>query len=201
VGDENDGRAPTTELRHSPEALLLKALVAHRQDLVDQEDIWLQMHRDGEPQARVHPGGVVLDRHVDEFPELRKLDDLTVEGVTGTVEAKTVNGQITSSRLGGSITLSTVNGRIEAALGTTDSSGTVKLNTVNGAIVLALPANAAARISASTLNGQITNEFNLPAPSGRFVGRSLEGQIGSGGGDIRINTVNGRISIAKTSDV
>ena len=126
--------------------------------------------------------------------------NLTVTGVEGGVEAKTVNGQITSSRLAGDIDLSTVNGRIEAALGKTDASKTVKLGTVNGTVRLALPSNAAARISASTFNGQITNEFSLPMVKGRFVGRSLEGQIGAGGADVRINTVNGKIMIAKTSD-
>lgn len=126
--------------------------------------------------------------------------NLTIEGIQGAVKANTVNGRISSMKLGGAVELSTVNGRIEASLGKAEPSKTVKLETVNGAVQLALPANSAASIKASTVNGNITNEFSLPMVKGRFVGRSLEGQIGSGGADVHINTVNGRISIIKTSD-
>ncbi|MCW5979907.1 MAG: DUF4097 family beta strand repeat protein [Bryobacteraceae bacterium] len=125
--------------------------------------------------------------------------NLTVEGVEGAVKAETVNGTIESVKLGGEVDLSTVNGRIEAALGRGPSTA-VKLDTVNGAVRLALPANSGARIKASTVNGSISNDFSLPMVKGRFVGRSLEGEIGSGGADVRINTVNGSISIVKTSE-
>jgi hypothetical protein len=81
VRHEDDRRPAAAELADPLEALPLKLRVAHRQHLVDQEDVRLEVHRDGEPEARVHARGVVLHRHIDELGEPRELHDLLVDGV------------------------------------------------------------------------------------------------------------------------
>lgn len=127
--------------------------------------------------------------------------NLTVESVNGDMNAATVNGRITASKPGGNVEFSTVNGRIEATLGKAEPSKSVELKTVNGEIGLALPADSAARVKAITVHGNITNDFGLTVVKGRFLGSSLEGQIGSDGANVRIKTVNGGISISKAGEV
>ena len=81
VGDEHD-RAPLgLELFDAAEALGLEQLVADREDLVDEEDVGIEVHRHGEAEAHVHAGRVVLDRLVDELGELGEADDVVEDPV------------------------------------------------------------------------------------------------------------------------
>jgi len=41
-------------IRHLPQAFLLESRIPHRQDLVCQEDLWLQVSRHGKGQSNVH---------------------------------------------------------------------------------------------------------------------------------------------------
>src|SRR6185295_2653670 len=56
-------------------ALLLEIAVAHRERLVDDQDVGLDLRRDREAQAHRHAGRVDLDRLVDEVAELAELED------------------------------------------------------------------------------------------------------------------------------
>src|ERR1700675_3964113 len=69
VGDEDDGAALAGDVAHFAEALFLEIYIAHRQDLIDEEDFRFEVGSDGEGQADVHAGGVVLDGSVDKFFE------------------------------------------------------------------------------------------------------------------------------------
>ena len=122
---------------------------------------------------------------------------LDIEGVHGEVRASLVNGGVKANDLSGEVNLSTVNGAIEVnAAGLAESKG-VNLNAVNGSIVLNVPSGANAHVRASTVHGQISNDFGLTVEEGQYVGRNLSGQIGSGGPRIRLNNVNGSISIKR----
>jgi DUF4097 and DUF4098 domain-containing protein YvlB len=122
---------------------------------------------------------------------------LDIEGVHGDVRASLVNGRVKANDLSGEVNLSAVNGAIEVnAAGLAGSKG-VNLNAVNGSIVLSVPSGANAQVKASTVHGQISNDFGLTVEEGQYVGRNLTGQIGSGGPRIRLNNVNGSISIKR----
>jgi len=122
---------------------------------------------------------------------------LDIEGVEGDVRASLVNGRVKADGLSGEVSLSTVNGSIDAnAAGLAASKG-VSLNSVNGSIVLSVPSGASAQVKASTVHGGISNDFGLTVEEGQYVGRNLSGQIGSGGPRIRLNTVNGSITIKR----
>lgn len=118
-----------------------------------------------------------------------------VETLEGPVEAHTVNGSITVSAAG-PVRAATVNGSIETIVDRTTVGGDVRLETVNGRVVLALPANANADVSGSTSNGRITSEFPLTI-SGRFGPKQVSGMLGSGGDNIRLQSVNGSISVVR----
>lgn len=122
---------------------------------------------------------------------------LDIEGLHGEVRASLVNGRVRANDLSGEVNLSTVNGAIEVnAAGLAASKG-VNLSSVNGAIVLSVPSGASAQVKASTVHGQISNDFGLAVEEGQYVGRNLSGQIGSGGPPIKLNNVNGSISIKR----
>jgi DUF4097 and DUF4098 domain-containing protein YvlB len=123
---------------------------------------------------------------------------LDVQGVQGQVRASLVNGNVKASGLGGEVKLSTVNGAVEATVaGVEKERGGVQLSSVNGSIVLVLPDGANADVRASTVHGAITNDFGLKVEDGEYVGHSMSGQIGSGGGRIRLNNVNGSIAVRR----
>lgn len=138
------------------------------------------------------------------LPRRAKLDgaelvngSLDVEGLQGDVRASLVNGTVKASGLGGEVKLSTVNGGIEANVVALEAAKGVQLTSVNGPIVLVVPSGASADVKASTVHGGITNDFGLKVEDGEYVGHSMNGQIGSGGARIRLQNVNGSISVKR----
>src|SRR5262245_22715266 len=69
-------RAPAlAQALHGLDALLLEARVAHRQHLVDDEHVGLQVSGHGESQPQAHARRIALDRSVDELLHAREGDD------------------------------------------------------------------------------------------------------------------------------
>lgn len=132
------------------------------------------------------------------------LDASTVNGkivatsLTGSVEAATVNGAIDVTAAG-TVEARTVNGDIDASTGATSWNGTLSFKTVNGAITVTMPAGANALVDAKTVNGGLETDFPLTIHAGRGRGpRSIEGTIGSGGGELELKTVNGAIRLRRS---
>ncbi|MBV9928964.1 MAG: DUF4097 family beta strand repeat protein [Acidobacteria bacterium] len=126
--------------------------------------------------------------------------DLDVAGLAGPVKASSINGRVTALGLSGPVNLSVINGRLEATLDRLSESGAVNLSSVNGPLVVTLPSDANATLRASTVHGGITNDFNLPVRVGEYVGRDLEGRLGQGGANVRLNNVNGSVQIRRAAD-
>src|SRR5262245_17702205 len=76
VRDDHDGLAGSAEVVELLQALALELGVTDGQHLIDQEDLRVDVDRDGEPEPYVHAGRVVLDRRVDEVLEPGEVDDL-----------------------------------------------------------------------------------------------------------------------------
>jgi len=120
--------------------------------------------------------------------------------VNGLVEAKSLDADMEAHTVNGDVVLSTtgtaqgetVNGSITASLGKINSA--LNFSTVNGTISLEVPRTAAARIHAKTLNGPIRADFPL-AVGGQFPAQHADGNIGCGGPELRIATVNGAINL------
>ncbi len=121
--------------------------------------------------------------------------DVDATRLGANVEATTVNGSIDASGAG-FVEATTVNGSIRAAMGRADWSRGLEFRTVNGSITLELPAGVGAEVSASTVNGDITTDFPLTI-QGRFGPRRIQGVIGDGGRQLRLETVNGGISLRR----
>lgn len=116
-------------------------------------------------------------------------------GLTGDVDARTVNGGIHLATEG-LARAQTVNGGIDAQMGRTDWSGTINLETVNGGIRVTLPASASTSITAETVNGGLSSDFPLTV-QGRFNPHRITGVLGQGGRDLLLKTVNGGIDLRR----
>lgn len=118
-------------------------------------------------------------------------------GLKGEVSAETVNGGITVSTAGRA-RCSTVNGGIAVRIGSGSWKEPLRFETVNGSIEVELPADAGAEVSAETVNGHISTDFPLTVV-GTFRSRALHGTIGGGGGSLHLGSVNGSITLRRSS--
>ena len=125
---------------------------------------------------------------------------VTVSNFTNITKISAVNGNVVANNLRGAANLSTVNGQVTADFDAVDVRSKINLSTVNGSVSLIIPSDVNATIKADSLNGNITNDFGLPVRKGQYVGRDLYGRVGSGEAQIKLNSVNGRLSIGRKND-
>ncbi|MCY4634142.1 MAG: DUF4097 family beta strand repeat-containing protein [Acidobacteria bacterium] len=131
------------------------------------------------------PAGVdFVARHVN--------GNIGASGLTGDVEARTVNGSIDVTA-GGHARAVTVNGAIKAAIAGDDWDGEGFLETVNGSVTLTLPETADADVSVRTANGSIRSDLPITDTDERR--QRFEGRLGNGGGTLRVRTVNGSVRL------
>ncbi len=125
---------------------------------------------------------------------------ITVSNFVNITKVSTVNGKVIARDLRGNANLSTVNGEVDCEFQSVDPTSRISLSTVNGRVNLVLPSNVSATIKADTLNGSIVNDFGLQVRKGEYVGRDLHGRIGNGESQIKLDSVNGRLSITRKND-
>ncbi len=125
---------------------------------------------------------------------------VTVSNFTNVTKVSAVNGSVIATNLRGTASLSTVNGQVTADFDRVEGSSKINLTTVNGQVNLTLPSDVNATVKADSLNGNISNDFGLPVKKGQYVGRDLYGRIGTGEAQIKLNSVNGGLSITRKND-
>ncbi len=125
---------------------------------------------------------------------------ITISNFVNITKVSAVNGTVTAKNLRGTTDLSTVNGEVACDFERVEPGSKIALSTVNGKVNLTLPSDVSATVKADTLNGNITNDFGLPIRKGEYVGRDLYGRIGSGDVQIKLDSVNGQLNIAKKND-
>jgi len=123
--------------------------------------------------------------------------DLKIGGITGYLSLGTVNGSITTTGMAGNAWIQTVNGNLDLSFDKMNEGQAVDLESVNGTIAIQIPKKSNVYVDAETVNGKISSDFGLIVKKGQWVGSSMEGRVGSGGGRITIETVNGNIEIKK----
>lgn len=116
--------------------------------------------------------------------------NLDVTNVNGDVEASSVNGDVTGTHLTGAVELSTVNGDVSLSSFVGDDS--IELKSVNGTVSIVLPRGLNAKISASTMHGEVHGDLGHGIT---HAGSSMDAVLGSGGVRIQLGTVNGDIRI------
>ncbi len=123
--------------------------------------------------------------------------DVRAEGMGRFVRATSVNGSVRVSTKSWA-ELSSVNGSVEGRMGSANWTGTLKIETVNGSIRLELPGDLSADVSFRSVNGKLESDFPLTI-QGSFGGHSLHGRVGSGGRDLKLETVNGSAELKRSS--
>lgn len=118
---------------------------------------------------------------------------IEIDGLKSDVDASTVNGSVEVSTTGTASAV-TVNGSVLARIGS-DLQDDLEFTTVNGRVVVEMPKSVNADVRGSTVHGSIRTEFPLAVRSRRWGNRRVEGQIGRGGHDLVVTTVNGSIEL------
>jgi DUF4097 and DUF4098 domain-containing protein YvlB len=162
---------------------------------------------------------VDYDVKVPEGVNLNKVSTVngkvSLTGPFGRVSASTVNGGVSAENASGDLSFSTTNGNVEAAnirgridahtvngsitLEVSAAEDNIRAETVNGGITmrLASPESLDAHLSAKTVNGGISIDFPVSFQNLNKTRHKLEGQIGKGGPEIRVQTVNGSIHLTR----
>lgn len=117
-----------------------------------------------------------------------------LEGVTGAVALETVNGGIEARGLTSLRRAETVNGSIRLQLGSLPAQG-AQIETVNGSVAVDLPAAVPATVSVRTVNGGITVDGFTRVADAERKRRQYDGKLNGGGPMLRVETVNGRVSV------
>jgi hypothetical protein len=120
---------------------------------------------------------------------------VTTENITGTTTLKTHNGSVTCNEISGDSQLTSHNGSVKAFYsGSASSVSDISMTTHNGSIELATPPDYSAQVRASTNNGSINTDLPITV-IGKVSKRKLTGTIGTGEGQLHLETHNGSIRI------
>ena len=135
------------------------------------------------------PSGVKVDAHT-------MSGTISMRGATAGASARVLNGSIEIEKSSGPIEAKGTNGSIEVTLDSLAPDDQVLLQSVNGSMTAVLPSNLQAEVQLSTVNGTIKSDFPISA-SGEISNRKLRGQIGKSSREVRLETVNGNVSLLK----
>lgn len=152
--------------------------------------------------------------HIPRDTELRLRSvngEIKTEQTGGKFDVSAVNGAVSMTAAAGSGSAHTVNGRLTVSFRESPKAA-VDFKTVNGAIEASFPPGLSADLSFKTLNGPVYTDFDTAAlaqaagtaerKNGKFVyrqDRRTSVRVGSGGPELKFETVNGEIRIKKES--
>jgi hypothetical protein len=140
---------------------------------------------------------------------------MTIENITGDVEAENFNGQVTITNASGSVVAHSMNGKITVSLNKVPPDKSMSFSTFNGDVDVTLPADTKARFKMRTDFGDIFTDFDVKmeanAPPVVEEGKDKNGKprrrvrvdgtqsgtINGGGPEMQFTTFNGRILIHK----
>lgn len=118
--------------------------------------------------------------------------DVRLSGVDGAIAVATTSGDITvQDAARGTLALGTTSGGVEYEGGL--APGESRVSTISGDVELRLPADGGFRLDASTVSGEISNDFALEGL--QQDRRALRGTAGDGAATLSVQTTSGDISI------
>ena len=139
---------------------------------------------------------------------------VTIENITGEIEANNMNGQVTITNVSGSVMAHSMNGKIVASINSVTPDKAMSFSTMNGEIDVTLPASIKANVKLKTDHGDIFTDFDVKLDAtarppqvednrkrgGRYrvqFDRGTNGTINGGGPEMQFTTFNGNILIHK----
>jgi len=132
---------------------------------------------------------------------------LKAELISGDVDVRGVESDVTAATVSGDITISTsglarahaVSGSLDVAMGATEWDE-LDFNTVSGDITLRLPEATAADLEFQSVSGDLTSDFDLRLTGRigrRWPGQPLRAKLGEGGRAITLRTVSGDVRLLR----
>jgi hypothetical protein len=123
--------------------------------------------------------------------------NLTAGEFDGKVEVNGVNGEIKIGRSTGEASFNGINGNIDATVAKLSDEG-IRITSVNGNTDLRFIGDVNATIEAAGFHGEIKPDLpNVEIQRGESNFSFYKARIGNGGVRIRINGVNGNVSLAR----
>jgi len=139
---------------------------------------------------------------------------LTIENVSGEIEANNMNGQVNITNVSGSVVAHSMNGKVVVSLNTVQPDKAMSFSTMNGDVDVTLPANVKANVKLKTDHGEMFTDFDVKldatarppqvednrARGGRYrvqFDRGTTGTINGGGPEMQFTSFNGNILIHK----
>jgi hypothetical protein len=149
----------------------------------------------GRLNGTTHNGMVVADK-ISGTSKLRTHNGkITCKETAGNTQLQSHNGSITCEEVSGDIKVKTHNGSVKAFYSiSAPPVCNISIVTHNGSVSLTSPPNLSAKIDASTHNGSIHTDLPITI-TGKVSKRKLTGTIGTGQGQLRLETHNGSINI------
>jgi DUF4097 and DUF4098 domain-containing protein YvlB len=142
-------------------------------------------------------GGVLIAGPVSRVSASTTNGAVNLDNASGNLELETTNGDVKASRINGRVDARTTNGEITLELVRLEAE--IKAETTNGGITLRLTSDQEINglLEAETVNGGISFDFPITLQSLEKSKHHLRGQIGRGGPQIFLETVNGSIRLTR----
>jgi DUF4097 and DUF4098 domain-containing protein YvlB len=122
--------------------------------------------------------------------------DVTVRAVGGEIKASSASGTVRVADATGTVNASTASGNVEVELTRLDGAGDMKFSSASGDVHVRMPTNIDARVSMSTVSGDIETNFPIEVKQSRYgSGSRAEGQLGSGARTLKISSASGNVSL------
>lgn len=126
--------------------------------------------------------------------------DVHIARITGAGELASINGTVEVLDSTGRFSAKTTNGDVRMELKGLPEGGPMQLATVNGSVILSLPSDSGAQLNVISRNGDFHSDFALRS-LGAYNPSVFRGELGAGGGQILLTTVNGAIRIVQGKPV
>jgi len=117
-----------------------------------------------------------------------------VGGVSGAGILNSVNGNVVVVDSKGRFSGGTTNGDVRMQLSALPDGEPMRLTTINGSVVLSVPKGTNMDLRVANRNGNFRSDFQL-ITLGAYSSERFHGQLGSGGGEVFMSTVNGAIRL------
>jgi len=143
--------------------------------------------------------------------EAHNFGDITVENVTGEIEANNHNGAIRLTGISGVVVANTWNGEVVVSFTSVDPDKPMSFSTWNGDIDVTFPANIKASVKMKSERGDVYSDFDIQldtTPQKKEVKKEgkyrisfekyIIGSINGGGPEYHFKTYNGDIFIRKS---
>jgi len=123
---------------------------------------------------------------------------IKLDGVSGDINVNSMDGSIDLSNISGAATAKNMNGSISAVFEEVDSDRPMSFTNMNGSIKLTFKSDVNANLKANTTTGTINVDpgWGIEVKKG-LIGARAEGLMGTGGQPLKVETMNGSITITK----